>query len=186
MTTDDPAIRELEDRLFQIYHRAGREVTYVTASGDRRKYWPKRYLQALRRAVDEGDDALIAFVGRLVTTNAPSRGFGYLFDQDRLDLTVEAVVADERPPYHRLFDSDVVDAARRRLAEHSYEFAAQGEDARLTTAAGPRSAHFELTVDVDADGMVTLTRHGEPPRSGTELDAIRFFMDDLATVRRTD
>ena len=176
VSTNKSALRELEDRLFEIYHRAGREVEYKTESGETRAYWPKRYLQALRRAVGEGDDELVEFVGRLVTSDEPSRGFGYLHDQERLDLTVEAIVADETAPYHDLFDEDVVRAARKRLAEHGYDPARVGEERHRRC--------IELTIEVAPDGTVTMRQEGRPPRSGTPLDVVRFFTDELSAIAR--
>src|SRR5215218_8243738 len=84
----------LIEALFKLYSDAGTEVTYVTDDGRTLAYWPKRYLQALRRAVDE--DNVIGFVEGLVTRDA-SRGFGYLADAGRLDLTVEAVIVSGSP-----------------------------------------------------------------------------------------
>jgi hypothetical protein len=148
METTDAAISELQDRLFEIYHRAGREVTYTTDTGEERAYWPKRFLQALRRAVSEGDEELIDFVSRLVTSAEPSRGFGYLLDNARLDLTVEAVVADETAPFHPLFDRKVVEAARGRLAKHGYEHGRSQEQ--------KPARRFTVSVEVFVDG------HGDP------------------------
>ena len=156
MSSSDPAIRELEDRLFEIYHRAGREVTYRTDAGDLRAYWPKRYLQALRRAVEQGDDEVVQFTSRLVTSDHPSRGFGYLDDAGRLDLTVEAVVADDAAPFHGRFDDHVVRAARRRLAEHGYEPPSRPTHVRPQPTTGAR--RFEIAVEVASDG----DRHDYP------------------------
>src|SRR5918911_200334 len=93
--------------LFAIYFRAGREVKYVTESGERRSYWANRYMQALKRAVEQeasGDQrAIVDFVERLVMQPEPSRGFHYLRGANRLDLSVEAHVADASQPYHGLF-----------------------------------------------------------------------------------
>ena len=44
------AMQLLVHALFAIYFRAGREVKYVTESGERRSYWANRYMQALKRA----------------------------------------------------------------------------------------------------------------------------------------
>jgi hypothetical protein len=178
MTTTHPDMRELQDRLFEIYHRAGREVTYTTEAGETRAYWPKRYLQTLRRAVEAGDDELIAFISRMVSTNTPSRGFGYLHDHGRLDLTVEAIVADDQAPYHHRFSQEVVRAARRRLAEHGYQ---PGQVAPEAKDAEP-VRRFELTVEVTANGKVTVTQPGRSARSGTQLDAVRFFVDALVVA----
>jgi hypothetical protein len=115
----------LADDLFAIHSRAGREVTYVTEGGERRPYWPNRYLQALKRAVEEAangnEKAIPEFAERLVTQSEPSRGFHYLHAANRLDLSVEVHVADASRPYHGLFSAEARDAARSRLAEYGYE-----------------------------------------------------------------
>jgi hypothetical protein len=117
--------QSLTDDLFAIYSRAGREVTYVTESGERRPYWANRYMQALKRAVDaekNGDErAILYFVERLVTQSEPSRGFHYLHAANRLDLSVEAYVADASRPYYGLLSAEAIATSRRRLAEYGYE-----------------------------------------------------------------
>jgi hypothetical protein len=178
MSSSDSAIRALEDRLFEIYHRAGREVTYRTEAGDERPYWPKRYLQALRRAVEQGDDELVEFASRLVTSEHPSRGFGYLDEADRLDLTVEAVVADSSAPYHARFDDRVIRAARRRLREHGF----RPQPARSPQNKGHR---FNITVEVESDGRITISAPDRSPETGGPLDAVRFFIDELNAAGRT-
>jgi len=110
----------LIDALFGIYSRAGAEVTYVTDRGERRPYWANRYLQALKRAVAEGDEAVLAFVERLVQQPEPSRGFFYLKDAGRLDLSVEALVVDPTREFHKLFSAETVAVAQTRLREHGW------------------------------------------------------------------
>lgn len=109
----------LENDLFSVYHRAGAEVLYETDRGETRRYYAKRYLQALKRAV--ASDDLVGFVHRLIRTPQPSRGFFILRAALRLDLSVEALVVDPRKPYHDLFDSDAIEIARQRLMTHGYD-----------------------------------------------------------------
>jgi hypothetical protein len=108
-------LQKLIADLLAIYTLAGQEVTYVTDKGERRKYWPHRYLQAVRRAIDKNE--VLEFVERLVTRGESTRGFGYLQDAGRLDLTVEALVVDEEKPYHHLFSKEAIEASAARLAE---------------------------------------------------------------------
>jgi hypothetical protein len=119
----DP-MRSLTDDLFAIYSRAGREVTYVTERGETRPYWANRYMQALKRAVDEQARgrarAILEFAERLVEQPEPSRGFHYLHAAGRLDLTVEAHVIDASRPYHSLFSPGAVEISRDRLAEYGF------------------------------------------------------------------
>ncbi len=107
-------LAELIEDLLAIYTIAGREVTYVTKSGARKAYWPHRYLQSVRRAIDNNE--VLEFVERLVTREDATRGFGYLEDAGRQDLTVEAIVVDESKPYHHLFSPEAIAASAARLA----------------------------------------------------------------------
>jgi hypothetical protein len=56
---------------------------------------------AVKRAI--ADDEVVEFVERVVTRDESTRGFGYLEEAGRLDLTVEALVADATKPFHSLF-----------------------------------------------------------------------------------
>jgi len=107
----------LTSDLFGIYEAAGRNVTYVDKHGKERPYWANRFRQAVQRAMNE--DAVLEFVERLMRAPQVSRGFEYLRDADRLDLTVEALVVDKDKPYHSHFAADVVQIAGERLSEHS-------------------------------------------------------------------
>jgi hypothetical protein len=113
------AEQALYEDLLSIYARAGAEVTYVTDRGETKAYWPKRFLQAVKRAQKNED--LFSFVSRLVTEAEPSRGFFILKNVNRLDLTVEALVCDRSKPYWPEFESDVLESARLRLAEHGFD-----------------------------------------------------------------
>jgi hypothetical protein len=113
---------QLVDALKSIYYTAGREVVYETDAGEIRPYWPRRYWQALKRAI--ADDEVVEFVERVVTRDHPTRGFGYLEDLGRLDLTVEALVVDTSKPFHALFSKDAVERSRQRLAQGQARLAA--------------------------------------------------------------
>jgi len=140
----------LIEALFKLYSDAGTEVTYVAESGKTLRYWPKRYLQALRRAVE--NDEVIGFVEGMVTREE-SRGFGYLKDAGRLDLTVEAVVVERFP---ELFSEEIVAAARDRLLAHEYEPKVEPVTATQPAAVGltPGST-FLIEVAVGASGELT-------------------------------
>ena len=118
----DP-IDVLKEDLFNIYYRAGQEVEYTTDTGKVRPYWANRYLQSLKKAVEEGDAEVVSLVSRFATSEQPSRGYGYLAAADRPDLTVEALVADASKPYHHLFEPAAVRAARARLRESGFGLA---------------------------------------------------------------
>ena len=55
---------------------------------------------------------------RLVTTDHPSDGFTTLWERDRLDLTVEAHVIQDR--FRTLFTDAEREAANQRLAQYGY------------------------------------------------------------------
>ena len=101
--------------LLWIYETTGREVTYISPSGDRKPYWAYRYLQAVRRAVENGE--VVELVERIVLRRSPTDGFGHLEDAGRLDLALEAFVVDESKPYHHLFSDEAVSLSRVRLDE---------------------------------------------------------------------
>ncbi len=153
------AIELLIEDLFGLYAVAGREVTYTTDSGEVRPYWANRYRQAVQRAVTAGD--AVGFVERLVQ-GEPSRGFGYLVEADRLDLTVEALVIDENKPYHGLFSPAAIETSQLRLADHRYQSAAHKRPAAPTPSdvigdGGLRPGmSFDVRVVVEADGKLSL------------------------------
>jgi hypothetical protein len=140
----------LTQALFQIYSDAGTQVTYVTEKGETRPYWANRFRQAVQRAVEEDD--VEGLVERMVTGQV-SRGFGYLEAAERLDLTVEALVAER---FRDRFSDEIVAAAEERLREHGYE--PQAVEAPGGGEARPRGApvgEFNLRVSVAADGTVS-------------------------------
>jgi hypothetical protein len=162
----------LENDLFSVYHRAGAEVLYETDRGETRRYYAKRYLQALKRAVS-GDD-LVGFVHRLMRTPQPSRGFFILRAALRLDLSVEALVVDPRKPYHDLFEPDIIEIARHRLVTNGYdpqtgatsrtpaivpvsEVPAGITSGDLELSALAPGASFDVRVTVREDGTLNLT-----------------------------
>jgi hypothetical protein len=138
----------LTEALFAIYATAGKEVEYTTEKGERRRYWANRFRQALQRATDE--DNVVGFVERLVTQPEPSRGFGYLKEAGRLDLTVEALVAGQ---FRDQFSQDAVRAAETRLRENGFqpESVEPAQGLQLT----PGST-FLVEVEVGHEGGLTL------------------------------
>jgi len=177
----------LKRALFDLYYLAGRNVTYVADSGERRAYWPNRYLQGYKRAVADSDAEVLAYVVRMVLSDEPSRGFGYLKDADRLDLTVEALVADPSRVWHHLFDADVVRAARDRLATHDYQVAT-GQPAKPAGLANALMATdagmaVDLTVEVTREGDVLLHAGDYTERADGALGAVQAFTGLLAQAQ---
>ena len=91
-----PTIAQFEAAMTNIYHEA--RASGYTASGFRRMLQEQGALSTARR---------------LVLSPQPSPGFGELLLLNRLDLTVEALIVQE--PWRRLFEPQVLNAARRRL-----------------------------------------------------------------------
>lgn len=119
--SSNQAEEALYSDLLSIYARAGAEVSYETDAGDEKAYWPKRFLQKVKRAKKNGE--IKAFVERLVQGGKPSRGFFILKKAERLDLTVEVLVIDREKPYWGLIEFPAVEAARYRLRDHGYPYA---------------------------------------------------------------
>lgn len=174
----------LKRALFDLYYEAGRNVTYVTDAGERRAYWPNRYLQAYKRAVAAGDAEVLALVVRMVVSEQPSRGFFYLKEAGRLDCTVEALVADPTRPWHHLFDAEVIEAARERLEAHGFEVSPGQEPApkglQGALMATGNGMAVELTVEVTGEGDVLLHASEHTELADSTLDATSKFLGLLS------
>ena len=76
-------------------------------------YYPSYFL---RMVVEQGG---LAAAKQLLSSSAPSSGFTRLWEEQRLDLSVEALVLQE--PWSALFTDTELAEARRRLEELGYE-----------------------------------------------------------------
>ena len=98
---------ELEDRfnaaMWDFYRRVKTEA----------KYNPTRLFDMLNKY------AGLETAKILLHANAVSEGYTALWERDRLDLTVEALLHDH-PEYHPLFTDEEREIARRRLEEYRY------------------------------------------------------------------
>jgi hypothetical protein len=87
----------------------------------------------------------VGAVRRLLANRAPSDGFVLLWEKQRLDLSVEALVADRR--FTHLFDSDEHATARHRLEEFGFALddvlAIYGEDGLHDASDRYRSPHIQ-------------------------------------------
>lgn len=166
--TPNEAEQALYNDLLSIYARAGAEVTYETDDGTVKAYWPKRFLQAVKRAAKK--EELFEFVNRLLQSETPSRGFFILEKAGRLDLTVEALVIDDSKPYWSEMDFDLIAVARRRLADHghpaAFEKKSKVEDPPSESGPTPSPAvrfpfapgtTFHLRVTVADNGELSLS-----------------------------
>jgi hypothetical protein len=91
----------------------------------------KALFKAYKAAKDEANYPANIFIKMLterggldtakLLINAPKESDGYtaLYERERLDLTVEAVVV-ENPKWHELFTEAEVDRARLRLSKYGY------------------------------------------------------------------
>ena len=97
---------ELTDELIEEgYRKAGEEVGY----------WGKRFLQSVRR------NGGVATVKRMLKprTAGQRAGLDALLDAGRPDLTVEAIILQEK--YKTLFTIDKLKTASERLGEYGKE-----------------------------------------------------------------
>ena len=95
------------DAMLDVFTLAGAATRRVRTDGSvARGYWASRFLQAVRRR--GGPD----YARQLMRAKGTTEGFKRLAEEDRLDLTVEALVL--RPEFKDLFtDADRMEAARR-------------------------------------------------------------------------
>jgi hypothetical protein len=95
--------RQFDVAMFNIYKRAKKEAGYNATI----------FLQML---YERGG---LKTAKHLINTPKPSEGYVHLYEKNRLDLTVEAMVV-ETPQWHDLFTSDELAKAHRRLAQYNY------------------------------------------------------------------
>jgi hypothetical protein len=128
---DADATTELlyQDAL-DIYERARREVTIPRKDGRRQKYAANRYKQQIDRAYAE--HRLVAAIVQIVSRR--TEGFGHLEEAERPDLMVETLVLNDSKPYHQLFPTTTVQAARERMAQYAARHLHRLADARKQPA----------------------------------------------------
>ena len=80
-------------------------------------YRPSRYARGLENAIDRGGLSVPEYV-RSYLYKPRTDGYRTLEEADSLDLTAEALVADESKPYAYLFTYADREVARARLAPH--------------------------------------------------------------------
>jgi hypothetical protein len=95
-----------DDAMMQIYVRANNEVGYNAT----------RYLQMLH------DNRGLDTARVLVLADKPSEGYTALWERNRLDLSVEALVL--QPEWQPLFaqEPELLERARQRLTANGYKF----------------------------------------------------------------
>lgn len=175
--TEPTDVDVLIEDLMSIWHRTGREVTYYKEGRGEIAYWPRRYLQSLQKAIDEGDP--VGFVERLVTRD-PTAGFGYLEAAQRPDLTVEYHVIDDSKPYHHLFSLEAIEASHAHL-DHT-EWKVPSKPKQASSAPASESAEpVEITVRVTSGGAVLYTEaDGKVTTAATPFDALSVYPEVLS------
>jgi len=96
--------QHFEGAMFDIYRRAKAEAGYSASI----------FLQMLtkRGGLDTAK--------YLINQPYPSDGYTHLHERGRLDLTVEALVVEEKK-WHPLFASEEIERARLRLMKYGYK-----------------------------------------------------------------
>ncbi len=96
-------VQKFEQAMFDIYRRAKDETGYR----------PTIFLDLV---TTRGG---LQTAKTLINSSRPSDGYTRLYELKRLDLTVEAVVADH-PEWHSLFTDEELGKARARLKAYGY------------------------------------------------------------------
>jgi hypothetical protein len=96
-------LKEFDEAMMTIYRRAKAEADYPAA--------------IFHRMLTERGG--LATAKALINSERPSDGYTALYERNRLDLTVEAVVLDDQR-WHQLFDAQEINRAKKRLADYGY------------------------------------------------------------------
>lgn len=100
-----PALEiEFHKSMLNIYHRAKEECGYIAT----------RFLQMV------SNNGGLKTAQKLLATSEPSDGFTVLWENHRLDLTVENLVL--KPEFRSLFSDQELMTARERLLLYGYSF----------------------------------------------------------------
>jgi hypothetical protein len=95
---------QFDAAMFSIYKRAKQELNYNATIFLDMLYKHKGYETAVR----------------LIRAAMPSDGYTALWEKDRLDLTVEALVIQE--PWRSIFDPADIERAVKRLKDYQFKF----------------------------------------------------------------
>ena len=93
---------QFDAAMHEIYRRTKEETGYNAT----------RFIQILNehRGIE---------TARMLLHSPTSEGYTALWERDRLDLTVEALILDN-PEFHTLFEPEEVEMARNRLRDYRY------------------------------------------------------------------
>lgn len=101
----DALENEFHEAMLDIYKRAKAEARYNA----------KLFLQMV---VNHGG---LQAARKLINSNEPSSGYTRLWELDRLDLSVEAVVV-QSSQYHSLFTKEELVICENRLRDYEYKY----------------------------------------------------------------
>jgi hypothetical protein len=102
MNNPTPLEIDFHKEMLDIYRNAKEECGYNAT----------RFLQMV------SNDGGLKTAQKLLATSEPSDGFTVLWENGRLDLTVENLVLN--PIYQELFSSEEISKAKTRLEEYGY------------------------------------------------------------------
>jgi hypothetical protein len=98
-----PENREFDTAMMSIYQTAKSELGYNA--------------KVFFRMLCEKGGVLTA--KQLINSPTPSEGYAYLYEAQRLDLSVEAQVVENKQ-WHSLFSAEELERARDRLKKYGY------------------------------------------------------------------
>ena len=98
--------------LEQAFHEAMKTI-YIRAK-EEADYTATRFMQMV---ANKGGLETAQY---LLHSSTVSEGYSSLWERNRLDLTVEALVLN--PKWHSLFTAEELEIARNRLVEYGYTF----------------------------------------------------------------
>lgn len=90
---------------------------------------------------------------QLITSPNATTGFTHMYENDRLDLTVEAVVI--QPQWSGLFEKEVLSAAHKRLKDCRYAFPPNAWNPNMQDS--PRATPVASDTDEDAERFLQQT-----------------------------
>lgn len=105
----DQLKRELRDRYIETYNACKKF-----------KYTPRAFLDMV-----VSDEDIVEVTRRLIHKDGGTSGFTTLFENGRMDLSVEKIILE--PRYRVLFDKEDLVAAYARLKEYQYSGLAEIE-----------------------------------------------------------
>ena len=124
-------INELHKDMLGLYTTSKKEIGYTSP----------RFLKMLT------DNGALLTAKKLINTNGGTSGFTTLWENQRLDLSVEALVL--KPKYRSLFTEEELQKCRERLAEFGYVVEEINEGEKMPVISEDKVIVFEVEKHVD-------------------------------------